>query len=143
MILLDTNVLSEMMRPEPAPAVIEWLNETDSGSLYLCSITIGEIEYGLHAMPDGRRREDLRERFDTFVRQAFALRVLSYDDAAARHYGRIMAARRSEGWPVSAPDGQIAAIARLHGMRVATRNAPDFTGAGVELINPWDAGGSA
>ncbi|QIT55241.1 type II toxin-antitoxin system VapC family toxin [Aquisalimonas sp. 2447] len=143
MILLDTNVLSEMMRPEPAPAVIEWLNETDSGSLYLCSITIGEIEYGLHAMPDGRRRDDLSERFDTFVSQAFALRVLSYDDAAALHYGRIMAARRSEGRPLSAPDGQIAAIARLHGMRVATRNASDFTGTGVELINPWDTGGSA
>ena len=143
MILLDTNVLSEMMRPGPAPAVIEWLNETDSGSLYLAAITIGEIEYGLHAMPDGRRREDLRERFDTFVSRAFALRVLSYDDAAARHYGRIMAARRNEGRPLSAPDGQIAGIARLHGMCVATRNASDFTGTGVELINPWDTGGSA
>lgn len=131
------------MRPQPAPAVIAWLNDTDSGSLYLSCITIGEIEFEFHSMPDGRRRKDLRERFDAFVRRAFALRVLSYDDAAARHYGRIMAARRSEGRPLSAPDGQIPAIARLHGMRVATRNATDFTGTSVELINPWDAGGSA
>ena len=137
MILLDTNVVSEMMRPRPDAAVIEWLNGTDGGSLYVCTITIAEIEYGLCAMPEGQRREGLRERFDTFIQTAFAQRILDFDRRAARHYGLIMATRRGEGRPLSAPDGQIAAIARSHGLSVATRNAPDFAGIGVEVLNPW------
>ncbi|MBK5944709.1 VapC toxin family PIN domain ribonuclease [Halorhodospira halophila] len=137
MIVLDTNVVSEMMRPRPDAAVIEWLNGTGSGSLYLCTITIAEIEYGLCAMPDGQRREDLRERFDTFIHTAFAQRILGFDQRAARHYGCIMATRRREGRPLSAPDGQIAAVARSRGLAVATRNESDFAGIGVEILNPW------
>ncbi|ABM61568.1 type II toxin-antitoxin system VapC family toxin [Halorhodospira halophila] len=104
-IVLDTNVVSEVMRPHPESAVIEWLNSTDGKSLYVSTITIAEIEYGLHAMPEGQRREDLRARFETFIHTAFAQRVLGFDEPSARHYGRIMAARRQEGRPLSAPDG--------------------------------------
>ncbi|BAU57013.1 type II toxin-antitoxin system VapC family toxin [Halorhodospira halochloris] len=137
MILLDTNVVSEVMRPHPESAVIEWVNRADGGSLYVSSITIAEIEYGLHAMPESQRREDLRARFETFIHKAFAQRVLDFDEASARYYGLIMASRRRSGRPLSAPDGQIAAIARRNGMAVATRNESDFSGSGLKIINPW------
>ena len=139
MILLDTNVISEVMRPEPALAVIQWLNSVDSAMLHLSVISIGEIEYGLRCLPEGKRREDLEARFADFVQRAFPMRVLAYDEQAARHYGAIMAERRHQGRPMSAPDGQIAAVARSHDMAVATRNLADFDGLGLDLINARDS----
>lgn len=129
------------MRPSPAASVIHWLNEADSGVLYTSAVTIGEIEYGLSALPDGHRRSDLRRRFENFIARAFAHRVVAYDAPAARYYGTLMAERRAAGRPLAAPDGQIAAIARQHGMAVATRNVADFTDTGVDIINPWETGG--
>jgi hypothetical protein len=98
MIVLDTNVVSEAMKPAPSKAVLDWLNQQESERLHLSSATIGEIEYGLRILPDGRRRHDLQDRFNRFVAAAFALRVLSYDEPAARCYGEIMVpARRWAG----------------------------------------------
>ncbi len=138
MILLDTNVVSEVMKTRPAEAVVAWLNGQDSEKLYVSAITIGEIAYGLRILPDGKRRTGLRERFDRFVAVAFDQRVLPYDDSAARIYGELMGDRKELGLPMSVPDGQIAAIASLHHLAVATRNVVDFEDCGIEVINPFE-----
>ncbi len=139
MILLDTNVVSEVMKVAPATAVLEWLNQQESRFLFLSAITIGEIEYRLRILPVGKRRLDLRERFEQFISKAFAERVLAYDDAAARIYGDVMGLRKEQGRPMSVPDGQIAAIARSGDMAIATRNTSDFEECGVDVVNPFRA----
>jgi predicted nucleic acid-binding protein len=139
MILLDTNVISEVMKVAPSKAVLEWLNDQDSNSLYISTITIGEIEYGLRILPVGKRRLQLRERFEQFISQAFAQRVLAFDEAAARAYGDMMGLRKELGPPMSLPDGQIAAVARSRGLAVATRNVSALEECGVDLINPFRA----
>jgi len=141
-ILLDTSVISEVMRRRPELAVTDWLNAMDAGMLHVSAVTIGEIEYGLDNLPAGQRRDTLRARFDTFLDRAFRGRILPYDGQAARHYGWIMGGRRRSGHPVSAPDGQIAAIASARGMAVATRNTRDFAACGLDVINPWVDGGA-
>jgi predicted nucleic acid-binding protein len=138
MILLDTNVVSEVMKTRPAEAVVVWLNGQDSEKLYVSAITIGEIAYGLRILPDGKRRSGLRERFERFVALAFDQRVVVYDESAARIYGEMMGDRKELGLPMSVPDGQIAAIARLNHMSVATRNVSDFENCGIEVINPFN-----
>ena len=137
MILLDTNVVSEVMRPSPHPGVIAWLNAVDAGELYISTISIAEIIFGLELLPPGQRRQGFEERFESFLSAAFDHRVLVFDQAAARHYGPIMAARRRAGSPMAAPDGQIAAIARSQAMDLATRNTRDFRSCGLALIDPW------
>ena len=138
MILLDTNVVSEVMKTGPAEAVLAWLNSQDSEKLYVSAVTIGEIAYGLRILPDGRRRSGLRERFERFVNLAFDQRVLPYDESAARIYGELMGDRKELGLPMSVPDGQIAAIASLNHLAVATRNVVDFENCGIEVINPFE-----
>lgn len=137
MILLDTNVVSEVMRPSPDPRVIGWLNSADARELHICTISIAEIIFGLELLPEGQRRQGLEERFQSFLSAAFTHRVLSFDQAAARQYGPIMAERRRAGQPMSAPDGQIAAIACSQAMHLATRNTRDFHSCGLTLIDPW------
>ena len=137
MILLDTNVVSEVMRARPAEAVITWLNGQNSEKFYVSSITIGEISYGLRILPDGKRRSGLRERFERFVALAFDQRVLAYDESAARIYGDLMGDRKELGLPMSVPDGQIAAIARVNHLAVATRNVVDFKNCGIDVVNPF------
>ena len=141
MILLDTNVVSEVMKTQPAEAVVAWLNGQDSERLYVSAITIGEITYELRILPDGKRRSGLRERFERFVALAFDQRVLSYDESAARVYGELMGDRKELGLPMSVPDGQIAAIARLNHLAVATRNVLDFEHCGIDVLNPFEAAG--
>lgn len=138
MILLDTNVLSELMKPRPHTGVITWLNTPDAARLWLSSITIAEIEYGLQALPDGARRATLRHRFEGFVDKAFSGRVLEFGLRAAIVYGELMAHRRAAGRPMSVPDGQIASIALSRGLELATRNTRDFAACGLELINPFE-----
>lgn len=138
MILLDTNVVSEVMKSRPVEAVVAWLNEQQSEKLYVSAITIGEIAYGLRILPDGKRRAGLRERFERFVALAFEQRVLAYDESAARIYGELMGDRKELGYPMSVPDGQIAAIARLNHLAVATRNVQDFENCGIEIVNPFE-----
>jgi predicted nucleic acid-binding protein len=136
-ILLDTNVISEIMKVSPAETVVDWLNDQKSTELYISAVTIGEIEYGLRILPAGRRQLQLRERFERFVARAFSQRFLVYDEAAARNYGEIMGYRKEIGRPMSVPDGQIAAIARSSGLAVATRSIGDFEDCGIELVDPF------
>lgn len=137
MILLDTNVISEVMKAQPAAAVVAWLNHQDSEKLYVSTVTIGEIAYGLRILPAGKRRSGLRERFERFIARAFEHRVLGYDEPAARTYGALMGERKELGRPMSVPDGQIAAIARHNHLALATRNVADFENCGIEVINPF------
>ena len=138
MILLDTNIVSEVMRAYPAESVVTWLNGQASDKLYVAAITIGEIAYGLRILPDGKRRSGLGERFEQFIALAFDQRVLAYDESAARIYGELMGDRKELGLPMSVPDGQIAAVARRHRLAVATRNVLDFENCGVDVINPFE-----
>jgi predicted nucleic acid-binding protein len=137
MILIDTNVISEVMKVTPSGLVLDWLNAQKPGALYVSTVTIGEIEYGLRFLPTGKRRLQLKERFERFVALAFAQRVLAYNEDAARAYGETMGLRKEIGRPMSIADGQIAAIARVNGLDIATRNTSDFEDCGLELINPF------
>ena len=137
MILLDTNILSEVMRPAPDPRVICWLNGADAGLLHVSTISIAEILYGLDLLPAGRRRVGMEEQVEAFLLKGFGQRIMSFDEGAARHYGPLMADRRRAGRQMAAPDGQIAAIARSRAMALATQNIRDFEACGLALINPW------
>ena len=137
MILLDTNVVSEVMHPRPDPAVISWLNRQATVDLYLSTITLAEIRYGLAILPTDKRRRRLEDQFDLFVASGFDQRLLVFDERAAALYGDLMSRRRALGRPMSALDGQIAAIARAHGLAVATRNVRDFEECGVRIMNPF------
>ncbi len=125
------------MKTSPSLAVLEWLNQQNSNSLFVSTITLGEIEYGLRILPTGKRRHELKERFEQFIFQAFRQRILVFDEAAARSYGEVMGHRKDLGRPMSVPDGQIAAIARSKGFAIATRNTSDFEECGFDLFNPF------
>ena len=137
MFVVDTNVVSEAMKTSPCTAVIDWLNMQETSTLFLCSITIGEICYGLGILPMGKRRSALQKSFNKLIRHAFEQRILVFDEDAARLYGEIMSERRQIGRPMAMADGQIAAIARRNGFAIATRNVPDFDDCGVAVINPF------
>lgn len=137
MIVVDTNVVSEFMASAPAPPVLDWLNAKDAADLYLTTISVAEIGFGLRVMPDGQRRRLLTDRFQQFLAAAFASRILPFDENAARAYGEIRGHRRELGRPMSVFDAQIAAIARTLGFAVATRNVRDFADCGLELIDPF------
>ncbi|MDY7091461.1 MAG: type II toxin-antitoxin system VapC family toxin [Acidobacteriota bacterium] len=143
MILLDTNVVSAVMKLAANPRVVSWLDQQPTDTLFLSTITIAEIEFGLHNLPGGRRRRSLAERFEFFLERGFDRRVLPFDLPASRLYGKLMAHRRSLGRPLSVLDGQIAAIARQHRLAVATRNVRDFEECGVAVVDPFsvDPGG--
>lgn len=137
MILLDTNIISEVMRKKPSATVLAWLNAQDASTLYVSSVTIAEICYGLRILPEGQRRWHLQQTFEDFVAQGFELRVLDFTEAAARHYADIMGYRRELGRPMSLPDGQIAGIARSLRFTLATRNVADFEECGIAVVNPF------
>jgi toxin FitB len=137
MIVVDTNVVAEVMKASPAEAVVSWLNDRETSSLFVTTITIGEIAYGLRVMPQGKRRLKMEQGFERVIVEAFASRVLVFDEAAARLYGELMGRRREIGRPLSVLDAQIAAIARAKGFAVATRNVRDFEDCGVEIIDPF------
>ena len=137
MFVLDTNVVSELMRPTPEPAVSSWVAGLATATLFLTAITEAELRSGLAVMPPGSRRDGLAAGLERMLRPGFANRILPFDSAAARAYAEIAAARRVIGRPVSHPDGQTAAIAHSRGMAVATRNIRDFEDMGIALINPW------
>ena len=143
MILLDTNVISELMRPDPAPAVLAWFGAHDAPALYLSAVGESELRRGAVILPAGRRRRQLLDAIDAMVKEDFPGRVLPFDSASAAAFADVFAARQKAGRPISFPDCQIAAIARAHGAALATRNAADFEGCGVTLLNPWHAAGGA
>ncbi len=138
MILLDTNVISEFMRPQPATQVVAWLDTQPANEVWISAISCAEIELGLALMAKGKRHELLRQAVQAMLNEDFANRCLPFDRVAASHYGRIVSARIKAGRPISVEDGQIAAIALTHQMTLATRNTTDFAWIeGLSLVNPW------
>jgi toxin FitB len=137
MIVLDTNVLSEPLKRRPNEHVLVWLAslEEEAG---MTSISVGELLTGVRVLPLGRRREGLLEAIESTLR-TFAGSVLAYDEAAARHYARLQETRCTAGRPLAVEDGMIAAICVTRGTALATRNTNDFTGLGLELIDPWSS----
>jgi len=138
MILLDTNVISELMRPNPQTQVAEWLYAQPLSCLFTSSITITEIMYGLKRMPEGNRKQALLIQFHQFVENGFKqrIRVFGYEEAIVAAQLRTL--RDDIGQPLSFADAQIAAIARVHDFAIATRNIKDFENCGLHLINPFD-----
>ena len=137
MIVLDTNVVSELMRDSPQQTVLIWIGGQPLSSLFVTTVTEAEILTGIARLPYGRRRRDLSDAADRVFATLFVGRILGFDSDAANIYAEIFAQRHAAGSPISHVDCQIAAIARSHGAAVATRNITDFEGVGVELINPW------
>jgi toxin FitB len=137
-IILDTNVISELMKATPAPAVLAWMSLQPPDDLFISTISMAEILFGIELLPKGKRRDGLlREAEVTFARD-FAGRILAFDEGAARMFGSIVATRRMQGRPIGIADGQIAAIARCRQSTLATRDTSDFEGCGVRLVNPWE-----
>ncbi len=139
MIVLDTNVLSDLMQPRPTPTVEAWVAAQSSASLFTTVITQAEVLYGLALLPAGRRRSGLVEVADAIFDVDLAARVLPFDSAAAREFAMIAASCRQTGRPISQADAQIAAIARSRGAALATRNVADFERCGIRVIDPWHA----
>jgi predicted nucleic acid-binding protein len=138
-ILLDTNVLSELMRREPDPTVITWLDAQSSQQVYVSAITRAEIELGIALLPDGRRKQGL-QMAATRMFAEFPGRCLAFDEKAATKYAGLVAARTHAGHPISVEDGQIAAIALANELSLATRNVADFSGIdGLSLVDPFTA----
>ncbi|MGC8477744.1 MAG: type II toxin-antitoxin system VapC family toxin [Acetobacteraceae bacterium] len=141
MILLDTNVVLEAMKPEPAPAVRAWLDAQAAETLYLSSVTIAEPMFGIGALPAGRRRDRLAAALDG-VTELFATSILPFDTRAARRYAELAVRARARGKGFPAPDGYIAAIAAAHDFVVASRDTSAFTAAGLSVIDPWHHAGA-
>lgn len=139
MILLDTNVVSELLRREPEPRVERWLAGQTGADVYLSAISEAELRSGVAIMPEGRRRDSLRAAVDGILREDFRARILPFDSPSAVAYAAIVADRRAAGRPISQFDAQIAAIARANGAALATRNIGDFEECGIGLIDPWQA----
>lgn len=143
MIVLDTNVVSELLRPEPAAQVEAWLAAQDGATVHFTTVGEAELLLGVALLPAGRRRSSLSKAIGLILDEVFRDRILPFDSAAARDYAGIAAARRAAGRPISQSDCQIAAIARTRGARLATRNLGDFQGCGLTLIDPWRAASPA
>ena len=137
MIVLDTNVVSELIRPNPSSIVVDWVAGQAVPRLYLTTISEAELRYGVEILPAGERRTRLLEEVEGMLTEDFAGHILPFDSAAARAYAAIAAARRAAGRPINHADCQIAAIARCRGASVATRDVADFEGSGVDVIDPW------
>lgn len=138
MIVLDTNVVSEAMRPQPDPAVVEWLNAQAVETLYLSSVSMAELLFGIGVLPDGARKDRLSQAVQALL-AIFPGRVLPFDQESARRYAEIAVSARAAGRPLAAVDGFIAASAAARGFAVATRNTRHFADTGVDLIDPWRA----
>ncbi len=137
MIILDTHVVYEPLRPAPAPQVLAWLDRQSPQTLFLTAVNMAELLDGVARLPPGRRRADLESALETRVWPLFAGRVLPFDEAAARSFARLHPQARATGHSLSVADGYIAAIAACRGFTVATRDTAPFLAAGVEVIDPW------
>jgi predicted nucleic acid-binding protein len=140
MILLDTNVVSEAMKPEPHPSVRGWLDAQAAETLFLSSVTVAELMFGIGALPRGKRKDRLATTLDG-VMELFEPRILPFVTQAARRYADLAVKARKAGKGFPTPDGYIAAIAAAHGFAVASRDTAAFAAAGLTVINPWTAGG--
>jgi predicted nucleic acid-binding protein len=139
MIVLDTNVLSEVLKPSPSAAVVSWLSAQEPAEVFVTAITQAEVLYGLELLPAGKRRANLLAAADKLFSEDFDGRILAFEEASARHFAKIVAARSSAGRPIAQFDGMIAAICSTRRAALATRNVSDFENCGVRVINPWDA----
>jgi predicted nucleic acid-binding protein len=139
MILIDTNVISELWKPGPDSNVLAWIDAQTIETLHLSAITVAELRYGLAMMPEGKRRTIYEERLEREVLPAFAGRVLAFDLDTSKTYAELMARARAEGKAIAKADGYIAATAATHGLIVATRDTSPFEAAGLAVIDPWKA----
>lgn len=137
MIVLDTNIVSEAMKPEPHPAVRAWLNDQAAETLYLSSVTLAELLFGIAALPTGKRKDRLTQALDGLM-DLFRDRVLPFDADAARYYAELAVTAKTGGRGFPTPDGYIAAIAASRGFIVASRDTAPYEAAGVSVINPWE-----
>lgn len=137
MIVLDTNVVSELMRTQPDMAVLRWMDAQSPATLWLNSVVVSELLYGVAKLPKGKRKEQLIVAVAAMVEEDFAGRVLSFDVHAATEYASLVVVRENAGLSVSMADAQIAAICLSQGATLATRNTKHFEGLGLTLINPW------
>ena len=137
MIVLDTNVVSEVMRPVPSSVVLKWLSRQHVAELYGSTITLAEILYGIELLPDSKRRNELLAGAERMFTKVLAGRIFAFEDKAAHAFAQIASTRRKMGKPMAEFDAQIAAIAHANGASLATRNTSDFEGCGVHLVNPW------
>jgi predicted nucleic acid-binding protein len=141
MILLDTNVVSETMRPMPDENVVRWLNRQDANTLFLSAVGVAELLVGVALLPEGRRKTSLVDRIEQGLVPTFAGRILPFDVACSRVYATMIQTTRAAGKAVSVSDAQIAATARARSMMVATRDEAAFRATGVEVVNPWTFAG--
>lgn len=137
MIILDTNVLSALMRPEPEAAVLQWLDRQPESSIWTTSITLMELRYGLQSMPAGRRREQMAQELEAVLKEEIGERYVFFDVTAAEQAADLMALRRRKGHPVELRDTMIAGIALASRATLATRNISDFEDLSVPVVNPW------
>ncbi len=137
MLVLDTNVVSELMRKRPSPEVLGWMDNHLTDNLFVTSVAEAEIRTGIAILPEGRRQRGLVAAADQLFGVFFAERILPFDSEAARAYAVLAARRRAAGRPISQSDCQIAAIAHSRGAPVVTRDVDDFEGCGLEVIDPW------
>ncbi|MHB1565230.1 MAG: PIN domain-containing protein [Acidiferrobacter sp.] len=143
MIILDTNVVSELLRPAPATQVEVWLSAQDGASVYFTTVGEAELRHGVAILPAGKRRTALTKAIEGILEEDFRDRILTFDRPAARAYAAIAAERRAVGRPISQFDCQIAAITRACKAAVATRNTGDYEGCGIDVIDPWRSTGSS
>jgi predicted nucleic acid-binding protein len=139
MIVFDTNVISETMRPAPEATVLRWVRSIPHREIWTCTVVLAELFSGVDLMPTGKRQQPLREKMEQLVPALFLNQNLTFDLSAARDYGPILATRKASGRPIDQFDAQIAAIAKANGATLATRNTADFEDCGIELVNPWEA----
>jgi predicted nucleic acid-binding protein len=137
-IVLDTNVLSELMKPQGLITVKSWVGAQSRENLYITSITKAEILYGIAILPDGKRSRMLRESAQAMFREDFARQMLDFDEQAASCFAEIAAHRKKIGKPIAQADGQIAAICLANNATIATRNVDDFLDCQIEIVNPWN-----
>ena len=140
MFVLDTNVASELMRPEPAAAVTAWIAERHAKEMFLTAVSEAELLYGIAIMPAGRRRDMLAATMTQWLDLGFSERILPFDSAAAHTYAEIASQRRLAGLPIGEADCRIAATCRSRGAVLVTRNVRDFIDTGIDVVNPWSAG---
>ena len=138
MIMLDTNVISEPLRPDPESRVVDWLNTQAMETLCLSAITVAELRFGVALLPSGRRKATLQNNLENKLLPLFAGRVLPFDIAVTETYAEVMSQARKAGQSISTADGYIAATAAMNGMIIATRDTSPFAAAGLEVTNPWD-----
>jgi predicted nucleic acid-binding protein len=139
MIVLDTNVLSELIRPAADPAVVAWTDGIESAELLITAISAAEMRAGVRILPPGRRKTRIQDEVEHLIGETFAGYVLAFDVDTSPFYADILARRRRAGSPIAGLDAQIAAICRQHDADLATRNSKDFAATGVALIDPWQA----